>query len=380
MAKISFNKPYITGKECQYILEAVELGKLSGDGMFTRKCQSFLEQRYGFGKCLLTTSCTDALEMAAILLDIAPGDEVIMPSFTFVSTANAFVLRGASIVFADCSSDNPNIDPDSIAGLITSKTKAIVVVHYAGVACDMDRIMSIAAKHGIFVVEDAAMAIDSFYKGRPLGSIGHLAAFSFHETKNIHCGEGGCLVVNEKSLIARSEIIREKGTNRSAFFRGEVSKYSWVDIGSSFLPSEINAAFLWAQLEEMDHIQKMRSVIWSSYDHLLAPLVESGMCLVPQLPDYASRNYHMFYVLLPHGDLRDRVIASLADRNIMAIFHYLPLHQSPYFAERYIGPELPNAIRFSETLLRLPFHIALGQTQLNRVANVLTEAVLQEKC
>ena len=270
--QIPFNKPYMTGKETQYIEQAVNSGKISGNGLFTKKCQDFFENKYGFIKCLLTTSCTDALEMAAILLNIKQGDEVIMPSFTFVSTANAFVLRGAKIIFADSKKDHPNIDENLLESLITPKTKAIVVVHYAGVACEMDTIMSLAKKHNIYVVEDAAQAIDSFYKGKPLGSIGHLSAFSFHETKNIQCGEGGMLAINDEQFKERAEIIWEKGTNRSAFFRGEVNKYGWVDIGSSFLPSEISAAFLWAQLESLDKIQNKRKEIYKHYQNELKSL------------------------------------------------------------------------------------------------------------
>jgi len=262
---IPFNKPYLTGKEAHYLYHAVYSGKISGNGMFTQKCHNFFVQRYGFKKCLLTTSCTDALEMAAILIDIKQGDEVIMPSYTFVSTANAFVLRGATIVFADSGASNPNIDAEKLESLITPKTKAIVPVHYAGIACDMDKIMALAEKYNLFVIEDAAQAIDSYYNGRPLGSIGHLAAFSFHETKNIISGEGGMLVINDERFFRRAEIIWEKGTNRAEFFRGEVNKYGWVDIGSSFLPSEIIAAFLYAQLENLDDIQLKRKSIWNKY-------------------------------------------------------------------------------------------------------------------
>ena len=263
---INFNEPYCTGNEPKYIQDAINRGKLSGNGYYTKKCQHFLEEKLGVKKCLLTTSCTDALEMCAILLDIQPGDEVIMPSYTFVSTANAFVLRGAKIVFCDSRPDHPGMDESLIEGLLTEKTKAIVPVHYAGVACDMDKIMSIAKQHDLFVVEDAAQAIDSHYKGKPLGSIGHLAAFSFHETKNISSGEGGALIINDDRFLERSEIIWEKGTNRSAFWRGEVDKYGWVDIGSSFLPSEITAAFLWAQLESLEKIQEQRKSIWNAYN------------------------------------------------------------------------------------------------------------------
>ena len=274
---IDFNRPHMTGNELEYIRQAVEENKkISGNGAFTKRCQQFFEQRYGFKKCLLTTSCTDALEMAAILCDIQPGDEVIVPSYTFVSSALAFVRAGAKIVFADSMERNPNIDAEKIEELITPRTKVIVPVHYAGVACDMERIMEIANRHGILVVEDAAQAIDSYYKGRPLGSIGHLAAFSFHETKNIISGEGGMLVINDERFIRRAEIIWEKGTNRAEFFRGEVNKYGWCDIGSSFLPSEIVAAFLWAQLEQLDNIQDKRKALWSHYYELLKPLADTG--------------------------------------------------------------------------------------------------------
>lgn len=364
---IPFNKPFLTGKEHEYIQEAADLGKLSGDGTFSKRCQSFLETRYGFGKCLLTTSCTDALEMAAILLDISPGDEVIVPSFTFVSTANAFVLRGAEIVFADSSESHPNIDPSGIEALIGPRTKAIVVVHYAGISCDMDAIMLIARKYGLYVVEDAAMAIDSHYKGRPLGSIGHLAAFSFHETKNIHCGEGGCLVVNDETLFNRAEIVREKGTNRASFFRGEVDRYSWVDIGSSFLPSEINAAFLWAQLEGMTDIHRMRTAIWERYQQKLGWLEQEELARMPSVPAFARNNAHMFFLLLPTRKLRDQLIGELSKQQIMGIFHYLPLHLSPFYLKCHTRQTLPNAEKYSERLLRLPLFPTLTEDEQGRV-------------
>ena len=294
---IPFNKPYLAGNEIQFIKEAVELGNISGNGHFTKKCHSFFERRYNFKKCLLTTSCTDALEMCAILLDIRIGDEVIIPSYTFVSTANAFVLRGAKVVFVDSRSDHPNIDANQIEPLITKRTKAIVVVHYAGIACDLDAILKLSEKHSLFVVEDAAQAVESFYKGKPLGSIGHLAAFSFHETKNIISGEGGMLVLNDSSFILRAEIIREKGTNRSAFFRGEIDKYGWVDIGSSFLPSEIIAAFLFAQLENMNKIQAKRKFSWETYHDSLKPLAAKGYFKTPHIPSYATNNAHIYYIV-----------------------------------------------------------------------------------
>lgn len=359
---IPFNKPYLTGKETVYIDEAVKTGKISGNGVFTQKCHQFFTDRYGFRKCLLTTSCTDALEMAALLLDIEPGDEVIMPSYTFVSTSNAFVLRGATIRFADSESFNPCISVESIKSLITPKTKAIVVVHYAGVACDMGQIMSLANEHGIYVVEDAAQAIDSKYENKYLGGIGHLAAFSFHETKNIISGEGGMLVINDEKFEARAEIIWEKGTNRSAFFRGEVDKYGWVDIGSSFLPSEITAAFLYAQLECLDEIQERRIAIWNRYNEELSFLEKYGVSL-PFIPDYATNNGHMFYLVTNNAEERDSLISHIRSQGAHPVFHYISLHKSPFFSGKYEGKELPNCDGFSDNLVRLPFYYELGADQ-----------------
>lgn len=366
---IPFNKPYLTGHETDYIRDAVETGKISGNGKYTRLCQQFFEDTYGFKKTLLTTSCTDALEMAALLINIQPGDEVIMPSYTFVSTANAFVLRGASIVFADSRTDHPGIDEKSIEALITPKTKAIVPVHYAGVACDMDLIMDIARRHNLFVVEDAAQAIDSYYTGadgkrRALGSIGHLAAFSFHETKNIISGEGGMLAINDDRFTTRSEIIWEKGTNRSAFFRGEVDKYGWVDVGSSFLPSEVIAAFLWAQLENLDDIQAKRRQHWQSYFDGLNQWAGKHEIGLPVIPDYASNNAHMFYLVCRNGDQRAALIRHLKSHGISAVFHYLSLHQSPYYSNYYQGSELPQTSRYSENLVRLPFFYELDPSKV----------------
>ena len=343
--------------------EAVHSGKLSGDGIFTQKCQQFLESEYGFGRCFLTTSCTDALEMAAILIDIKEGDEVIVPSFTFVSTANAFVLRGAKIVFADSSPMSPNIDPQKIEALINHRTKAIVVVHYAGVACDMDAIMGLASKHDLIVVEDAAKAIDSYYKGRPLGSIGHFGAFSFHETKNIQSGEGGCLVVNDRKFLQRAEVIREKGTNRSSFFRGEINKYSWIDIGYSFLPSEITAAFLFAQLESLEHIQHKRKQIWECYFDQFRSLAAAGYFQLPVVPEYATNNGHAFYLVCNSITERDQLMDFLTKKGIMAIFHYLPLHLSPFYREKHDGRELRFAVYYSETILRLPLFVELTENE-----------------
>jgi dTDP-4-amino-4,6-dideoxygalactose transaminase len=345
----------------------VHSGKISGDGIFTHKCHEYFTQRYGFGKCLLTTSCTDALEMAAILLDIKEGDEVIMPSYTFVSTANAFVLRGARIIFADSGDMNPNLDAGLLESLISSRTKAIVVVHYAGIACDMDAITDIAKKYNLFVVEDAAQAIDSFYKGKPLGSIGHLAAFSFHETKNVIAGEGGMLVINDVSFRNRSEIIREKGTNRSSFFRGEVDKYGWVDIGSSFLPSDIIAAFLYAQLENLEIIQAKRKGIWDRYQLGLKPLAEKGIAQLPYVPEFATNNAHMFYLVFRDLQIRQQVIAHLKQKGIMAVFHYQSLHQSEYYLPKHDGRELPNSDRFTDNLLRLPLYYDLQDNDVDEI-------------
>lgn len=368
---IPFNKPYLTGKESHYIYQAVLSGKISGDGIFTKRAHEFFEKRYNFKKCLLTTSCTDALEMAAILLDINEGDEVIIPSFTFVSTANAFVLRGAKIVFADSYADNPNIDADKIEALITPKTKAIVPVHYAGVACDMDKIMQLASKYNLFVVEDAAQAIDSFYKDRPLGSIGHLAAFSFHETKNIISGEGGMLVINDERFAKRAEIIREKGTNRSAFFRGEVDKYGWVDVGSSFLPSDIIAAFLFAQLENIDEIQTKRKKLWELYYTNLKPLLQSGKLRFPAMPSYSSNNAHMAYIVCSSLAERQELIEALKAENIMAVFHYLSLHKSPFYTDKHLGGELRHTDYFSDCLLRLPLYFELTEQDINRISTTI---------
>lgn len=368
---IPFNKPYLTGNETKYIEDAVNTGKISGNGKYTKLCQTFFEERYHFKKCLLTTSCTDALEMASILLDIKEGDEVIMPSYTFVSTANAFVLRGAKIIFADSHKDQPNIDETKIEALITSKTKAIVVVHYAGVACEMDTIMAIAKKYSLFVVEDAAQAVDSFYKGKPLGGFGHLSAFSFHETKNIISGEGGMLVINDDKFIERAEIIWEKGTNRSAFFRGEVNKYGWVDVGSSFLPSEIIAAFLWAQLENLEAIQKKRIAIWNTYYEALKSHEELLEIRLPIVPVYATNNAHMFYVVCKTPAVREKLISKLKSNNVHAVFHYLSLHISPFYKDIHTGSELPFCDAFADTLVRLPMFFELDTKKMNKIIQTI---------
>lgn len=361
---IPFNKPYFTGKETDYIKEAVASGHISGNGKYTKKCQQFFEEKYGFKKTLLTTSCTDALEMAAILINLKDGDEVIMPSYTFVSTANAFVLRGAKIIFADSLPNHPNMDCFSLEALITPKTKVIIPVHYAGVACDMDVIMELAKKHNLFVVEDAAQAIDSFYTGKdgikkPLGSIGHLAAFSFHETKNIISGEGGMLAINDEQFINRAEIIWEKGTNRSAFFRGEVDKYGWVDIGSSFLPSEIIAAFLWAQLENLEDIQKTRKTHWEKYNSLLSEWANHNKISLPEIPNYATNNAHMYFLVCKNLEQRTSLIQHLKENNIMAVFHYISLHKSPFYKENHDDRMLPETDKFTDCLLRLPLFYEL---------------------
>lgn len=375
---IPFNKPYLTGKETHYIYEAVKMGKISGNGVFTQRCQKFFEQKYGFAKCLLTTSCTDALEMAAMLCNIEPGDEVIIPSYTFVSTALAFVRQGAKVVFADSCCNNPNIDATKIESLITERTKAIVPVHYAGVACDMDSIMSIAERYNLLVVEDAAQAIDSYYKVRPLGSIGHLAAFSFHETKNIISGEGGMLAINDDRFVRRAEIIWEKGTNRAEFFRGEVNKYGWVDTGSSFLPSEVIAAFLWAQLENLKEIQTKRIEIWNTYYEKLKPLADKGCFKLLDIPDYASNNAHMFYLLCRSLSERTELIKHLKANGILAVFHYLSLHSSEYYKDKHDGRPLPNCDRFADCLVRLPLFYELGKTDINQIVESIKTFFLYE--
>ena len=392
---IPFNKPFLTGKEAHYIYQAVYSGKLSGNGIYTKKCQKYMEDHYGFKKALMTTSCTDALEMAAILCDIKPGDEIITPSYTFVSTVLAFVRQGAKIVFCDSCKDNPNIDPDKIEALITPKTKVIVPVHYAGVACDMDKIMEIANRHNLLVVEDAAQAIDSYYKGRPLGSIGHMGCFSFHETKNIIAGEGGLLTINDERFIRRSEIIWEKGTNRSEFFRGEVNKYGWVDTGSSFLPSELISAFLWAQIENMDMIQTRRKEIWVQYYNGLQRLKVKGYIKLPDIPAYATNNAHMFYIVCRSLGERSELIKHLKNNDILSVFHYLSLHKSVFYTSnpesrpeslqqletvsvsnfdgttddvtQVVGLDLPNCDLYSDCLLRLPMFYELTDEEIAKI-------------
>ena len=371
MKRITFNKPHFTGNETKYIEEAVRSMKISGDGMFTKKCHDFFEEKYGFHQCLLTTSCTDALEMAAILINVKEGDEVIMPSYTFVSTANAFVLRGAKIIFVDSLPDHPNIDVSKIEALISSKTKAIVPVHYGGLACDMDAIMSLADKYNLYVIEDAAQAIDSFYKGKPLGGIGHLAAFSFHETKNIISGEGGMLVINDERFAERAEVIREKGTNRSQFFRGEIDKYGWVDIGSSFLPSDIIAAFLYAQLENLDEIQKKRISIWNLYYEKLKPLaLENHFQLLEVTPE-KTNNGHLFALILNSMEERTDLIQFMKNEEVMPVFHYLSLHNSPYYHDKHDGRELIECDKFADRLLRMPFYYDLSNEDVEKITTLI---------
>ncbi len=369
--QIPFNKPYMTGKELWYIAQAHANGHLAGDGSFTQKCNTWLETRTGTHKALLTHSCTAALEMAAILADIQPGDEVIMPSYTFVSTANAFVLRGAVPVFVDIRPDTLNIDETKIEAAITDKTKAIVPVHYAGVGCEMDAIMAIARKHNLLVIEDAAQGIMSTYKGRPLGSIGHLGAFSFHETKNIISGEGGALLVNDPVLAERAEVIREKGTNRSQFFRGQVDKYTWVDVGSSYLPSELIAAFLWAQMEEADAITQRRLAMWKTYHHWMADQEIAGKVRRPVIPGHCVHNAHMYYLLLPDLDRRTAVITRLKKVGIQSVFHYVPLHSAPVGQRmgRTSG-ELPVTVEMSDRLLRLPLWVGLEDQQSDVIRQI----------
>ncbi len=372
--KIPFNKPYFTGKEITYIQDAVTRGHISGNGYYTKKCHNYFEKHFGFKKCLLTTSCTDALEMSAILIDIQPGDEVIMPSYTFVSTANAFILRGAKIVFVDSRTDHPGMDELKIEALITSKTRAIVVVHYAGVACDMDKIIEISNKYNLFVIEDAAQSINSYYKDITLGSFGHLATFSFHETKNISSGEGGMLVINDAQFQKRSEIIWEKGTNRAAFFRGEINKYGWVDIGSSYLPSDVIAAILWAQLESLDSINTRRKEIWDTYfKELKSKSVECNIRL-PFIPDYATNNAHMFYLVMNSSNERNRFIDYLKSKGVQSVFHYQSLHKSNYYKDKHSNQPLPIADMYSECLVRLPFYYEL-KSDLQEVIEIIKNGI-----
>lgn len=370
---IPFNKPYMTGKELTYISEAHARGHLAGDGEFTKKCHAWFEKKLGTGRALLTHSCTASLEIAAILCELSPGDEVIMPSYTFVSTANAFVLRGAIPVFVDIRQDTLNIDENLIEAAITEKTRAIVAVHYAGIACEMDAIMEIAQRHGLIVIEDAAQALLSTYKGRYLGTIGHIGCLSFHETKNIISGEGGALLVNDERFAERAEIIREKGTNRSQFFRGQVDKYTWVDVGSSYLPSELIGAFLYAQLEHGEEIIERRRTIFSRYAELLSPLAEKGFCRLPGKEEAGIKgNGHMFYLILENLDARSRLIRHLKEAGILAVFHYVPLHSAPA-GKKYARVNGTMAVTedLSERLVRLPLYHDLKDADILRISTAV---------
>ena len=376
MDRIPFNRPYMTGKELHFIAEAKFGNMLAGDGRFTRACHEWFEQRTGCVRALLTHSCTAALEMAALLLDLQPGDEVIMPAYTFVSTANAFVLRGAVPVFVDVREDTLNIDESLIEQAITSRTKAIVPVHYAGVACEMDTIMAIARRHGLRVVEDAAQGVMATYKGRALGSIGDLGAYSFHETKNVISGEGGALLVNDAQYALSAEIIREKGTDRSRFFRGEVDKYTWQEVGSSFLPGEIIAAFLWAQLQEAEQITRQRLAHWDRYHEALMPLEAAGLLRRPVVPRECGHNAHMYYLLLAPGVDRQHVLDCMKADGVHAVFHYVPLHRAPA-AQRYARVSGPMAVteQQADRLVRLPLWIGISPQQQDRVVAALTQAL-----
>lgn len=352
---------------------AIREGHISGDGRFTHQCHRLLEQRYGFGRALLTTSGTAALEMAALLIDIRPGDEVIMPAYTFVSTANAFVLRGARIVFADSRPDTPHLDATTLPALITPRTRAIVPVHYAGLAADMTAIMALSQQHGLTVIEDAAQAINGYYHARPLGSIGQLAAFSFHETKNIIAGEGGLLAINDKQFATRAEVMRDKGTNRAAYFRGQVDAYTWVDVGSSFLPSDLTAAYLWGQLENLDEIQARRLRLWQLYYEQLRPLQARGVAQLPVVPAGSSNNAHLFYLVCRSLAERTGLIRHLAQHGILAVFHYQSLHRSAYYAPQHDGRPLPHADRYSECLVRLPLFHELPEAAVRRICRLVRE-------
>lgn len=375
---IPFNKPFVAGKELYYIAQAVTLGNLAGDGYFTKQCSRLLEEQFTIEKVLMTPSCTAALEMAAILCALGPGDEVILPSYTFVSTANAMVRVGARPVFVDIRADTLNIDEQQIEVAITPKTKAIVPVHYAGVGCEMDRIMDIANKHNLFVIEDAAQGVGAYFNNRALGSIGHLGTYSFHETKNYICGEGGALCINDPGMIKRAEIIRDKGTNRREFFRGEVDKYTWVDIGSSYVPSEIACAFLYAQLEMMNAIAERRKTIYKHYRTLLKPLEVQGLLSLPHIPEDCESNYHMFYILLPNQEIRNALMAHLKQHGIMAVFHFVPLHSSPMgqqFGRQ--GGNLAVTEELSGRLLRLPFYFEMTEGEQEYIVKFLKEGLEQ---
>lgn len=370
---IPFNKPFFNGDEINYFKNSLTSGKISGDGLFTKKCQDFFQSEYGFNSTFLTTSCTDALEMSSLLADINVGDEIILPSYTFVSTANPFLLRGAKLIFADSGTNNPNICPKSIEKLISENTKAIVIVHYAGIACDIDSIKEIIKDKNIILIEDAAQAFDSYYKGKPLGSFGTFSTFSFHETKNITCGEGGLLVVNDSKYLKKAEIIREKGTNRSAFLKGEVDKYGWVAVGSSFLPSDLLAALLYSQLNNKNKIQQKRIKLWDYYYDKLVHLQNSDDIALPVIPDYASNNAHMFYIVFKTEKKRDKILKLLKSYGITAAFHYQSLHKSKYFLSNNKLKELPMADKYSSCLLRLPLFYELKFKSIDLIVNIINK-------
>jgi dTDP-4-amino-4,6-dideoxygalactose transaminase len=374
-SQIPFNKPFVAGKELYYIAQAVTMGNLGGDGYFTKKCAELMQERFGIKKILMTPSCTGALEMAAQLCDVGPGDEVIMPSYTFVSTASAFVRMGAKPVFVDIRPDTLNIDETLIEDAITERTKAICVVHYAGVSCEMDRIMAIARGHNLKVVEDAAQGVNSWYNGRALGSIGDLGCYSFHETKNYICGEGGALCINNPEMIERAEIIRDKGTNRQNFFRGYVDKYTWVDVGSSYVPSEICSAFLYGQLEEMDRISENRKSVYLKYRRSLKALEADGLLQLPVIPEDCQSNYHLFFVVLPSESLRNRLLDEMRARGISAVFHYVPLHSSPKGMELCGRVDLPVTDRVSACLLRLPFFHGITEQEQAMILGVVGDVL-----
>ena len=373
-----FNKIHLTGKEITYMQDVLNSGKIAGDGYYTKACEAFFERQYGFKKALLTASCTDALELAAILIDIQLGDEVIMPSYGFVSIANAFVLRGAKIVFADSNTDNPNIDPKETERLITPATKAIIIIHYGGIACDILALKKIADKHKIYLIEDAAQAIDSFYNGSPLGSYGHLATFSFHETKNITCGEGGLLIINDKKFIKRAEIIREKGTNRSSFIRKEIAKYSWVDVGSSFLTSDISAAYLYAQLSQLDDIHKKRRAIWNNYYDGFKILVQQQLIQLPFIPAGAVHNGHVFYILCKSLTARTAYINYMLLNGVQTQFHYITLHDSPFYKKKHGSRSLPMAAHYQDCLVRIPLFYDLEDNDINKIIELTCRFFISE--
>ncbi|MGZ3757430.1 MAG: dTDP-4-amino-4,6-dideoxygalactose transaminase [Mucilaginibacter sp.] len=371
---IPFNKIHITGNEIAYMQEAMESGKIAGDGRFTKLCEHFFENKYGFKKALLISSCTDALELSALLINIKSGDEVIMPSYSFSSTANAFLLRGAKIIFADSCTLNPNIDADLVEPLITAKTKAIVIVHYGGIACDMYKLKKLADKYKIYLVEDAAQAVDCYYNNTPLGGLGHLATFSFHETKNITCGEGGLLVINDEKLIKRAEVIREKGTTRSAFIRDEVKRYDWIDIGSSFLLSDITAAYLFAQLEKLDEIQAKRRIRWQQYFNAFEEISTGHNSIkLPAVPEYALQNGHVFYIVCKTALIRDEYISYMLLNGVQVKSHYITLHDSPFYKTKHGNRKLPVAKNYQQGLVRLPLFFDMSTQEINKVITLTNQ-------